>query len=687
MPFNADTENDTKSVAQINKQEITKNESHPLPVPLEPGVKKETRILEPESKQIGVEEKIEAHPAPEPQILEKPAPDAGTCTPGIDKKEKKIVILDFREEDLKHVLKVFSALTHKNVVAKANISDMKISIYLRDISPMAALEAICEQYTLWYEETKEYIKIMEFSGRIRVKRGKVSVLRFNDQPLCDALRIFSRETGINVTANENIKDKKVNLFLKNVSPLTAIELICKKYNLWYEKNKDYIRLMKAEDFGKEISLDYRVKSKIFNLKYASAPQVADAIGCVMGNRVEYNVPAQLKSYEHIKLPDFEEDEGKIEKAKTIKTSVTEGVETKEFGKNLTSKKLEEILKTRLGLRLTAEDIRMINKEMGFALMTVFIRNNSVLASSTDDRVLKEIGGIIQQLDIPTPQVLIECKILKVSLSDEFTSFFDITYAGLGMHHDVEVGISPGQAFTPGGALSTIFYKFIAPDDYKFSVAMELLQKDGVVEITGTPMIVTAQNAEAEFFSGCEDWPFVKGIHYREVEERYEGGGAGQTRYYIDVDTALEDVGTKLRVTPQINEDETVTLRIHIEEGRARKKATRIPYWNPEAGALSEYPVDVKEKNNIDTIITIPDGHTLALGGLVREEDSEVEEGVPFLGKLPLIGFFFRDKQVVKTKTEMVFLLTPHIMMNPLEVKETTKEVLKKVSRHPYLKED
>lgn len=154
-----------------------------------------------------------------------------------------------------------------------------------------------------------------------------------------------------------------------------------------------------------------------------------------------------------------------------------------------------------------------------------------------------------------------------------------------------------------------------------------------------------------------------------------------------MDTVLEDVGTKLRISPQINEDETVTLRIHIEEGWARKKATRIPYWNPEAGALSDYPVDVKEKNNINTIITIPDGHTLALGGLVREEDSEVEEGVPFLGKLPLIGFFFRDKQVVNTKTEMVFLLTPHIMMNPLEVKETTKELLKKVSRHPYLKED
>lgn len=613
------------------------------------------------------------------------------ATPKREEEGGRISSLDFREEELRDVLKVFTALTGKNVVAKENIADLKITIFLQDISAISAIEAICDQYNLWYEETRDYIKVMKLSARIRMRDGGIACLRFNDQALCDVLRVFSRETGVNVVANENIKDKKVNLLLKDISPRTAIEVICKKYNLWYEETKDCVRLMKSEDFGKDLSLDCGVKTRIYNLKYASAPQVADAISCVMGSRVEYNVPEQLKSYEHLKLPDVEEEEGKIEEAKTIDVSIAKGVKTEEFEKNLTSIKLEELLGRKLGFRLTAEDIRMVNKELGFALMTIFLRNNCILASSTSDKVLDEIEEIINQLDIPTSQVLLECKILKVHLSDNFSSFFNINYAAIGTHHDTRIEISPKSIFEeilPVGATSSnIVYNFISPDDYKFDIAMEILEKDGVVEIAGTPMVVTAQNAEAEFFSGYEEWPFVKGINYREVEETSGIGVTGKTRYYIDVDTKLEDVGTKLRVTPQINEDNTVTLRIHIEESISRKKYAEVPFWNPAAGednkgALVDYRVDVKEVNNIDTIITVPKDYTLALGGLVVEENRREEEKVPFLGDIPLLGFFFKDQREIKERNEMIFLLTPHVMMNPLEVDKTSKKALRSLSKHP-----
>ena len=600
---------------------------------------------------------------------------------------EKIVSLDFRQEELRDVMKVFSVLTRRNIVVKESISEQEVTIYLSDISPLAGLEAICDQYELWYEIRPDYIKIMPLAGRIRMKKDKIAVIRFTDQSLCKVLRVFSRETGVNTVANENIKDKPINIFLKNVSPKTAIEVICKKHNLWYEENNNYIRLISAEDFGRELSLDCGIKTRIFNLKYASSPQVADAIGCVMGNRVEYNVPGQLKSYEHIKLPDIEEEEGKIEGAKTIEANVTQGIETGEFEENLTSRKLEVLLRKRLGLRLTAEDVRIINKEVGFALISVFLRNNCILASSTDSRILMEIANIIKQVDVPTPQVLIECKILKATLSDNFTSFFDMTFTDIGVHHDLDLKILPSTVLMPAGTPSTLLYEFISPGNYKFDLAMELHKKDGTVEITATPMIIAAQNAEAEFFTGFEEWPFVKGIRYQEVDESNVIGGAGKTRYYIDVDTTLEDVGTKLRITPQINEDETITLRLHIEESYPSEKAARVPFWNPEANSLSDYPVDVKETNHIHTIITVPRDYTLALGGLVHHEDRQEEEKVPVLGDLPLLGFFFRDMRVVKEKTETIFLLTPHLMMKPQEVRTISDRVLKQASRHSLLKEE
>jgi len=651
----------------------------------------------PASGQVSQESQSEKKPetVQEPGLEEQKGPfeKAKIVVPKRVEEEGRISNLDFREEELRDVLKVFTVLTGKNVVAKENIADLKITIFLKDISPIFAIEAICDQYNLWYEETRDYIKVMKLSVRIRMRGDRIAGLRSNDQALCDVLKVFTRETGVNVVANENIKDEKVNLLLKDISPRNAIEVICKKYNLWYEETKDYVRLMKAEDFGKDLSLDCGVKTRIFSLKYASAPQVADAIGCVMGSRIEYNVPGQLKSYEHLKLPDVEEEEGKIEEAKTIDVSVTESVKTEEFEKNLTSIKLEELLGRKLGFRLTAEDIRMVNKELGFALMTVFLRNNCVLASSTSDKVLDEIEEIINQLDIPTPQVLLECKILKVRLSDDFSSFFNIKYAKIGTHHDINMDILHKGIFEgfPVMGGTSIVYNFISPDNYKFDIVMEILEKDGVVEITGTPMVAAAQNAEAEFFSGYNEWPFVKGINYREVEETSGIGVTGKTRYYIDVETKLEDVGTKLKVTPQINEDNTVTLRIHIEESTACEKCAEVPFWNPAAGedkkgALVDYSVDVKEMNNIDTIITVPKDYTLALGGLVNEKSSKIEEKVPFLGDIPLLGFFFKDQREEKERTEMIFLLTPHVMMNPLEVEKTSKKVLKD-SKHPDVNQE
>ena len=106
--------------------------------------------------------------------------------------------------------------------------------------------------------------------------------------------------------------------LKLICPLEMyhcgplLKCCVKKYNLWYRQTNDSIQIMHAYDLDKEIPVEFGIRTRVFNLKYASAPQVADAISSVMGDRVEYVLPTQLKSYEHLKLSDLDEDTGTIE---------------------------------------------------------------------------------------------------------------------------------------------------------------------------------------------------------------------------------------------------------------------------------------------------------------------------------------------------------------------------------------
>ncbi len=613
------------------------------------------------------------------------------------KEGEKIITFDFREEKLCNALKVLSMLTHKSIIAKGKtadgekVADIEITIFLKDISLYSAIEAICNQYGLDFRETEEYIEIYVLSDyrppRFKMEvgdDGRIIALCISYSPLYYILQRFSAQTGLNITANEDIELEYVELVLQDVSTKTAIEVLCKKYDLWYEENADYIRLMKAEDFGKDIAVDYGVKTRIFNLKYASAPQVADSIACVMGNRVEYNVPDQLKSYEHLKLPKAEEEEGKIEQASKIATSIAKNIEAGKFEEGLTSKKLEELIGKKLELVLTSEDIRRINKELGFALMTVFIRNNTILICSTDSKILSEIEETIKKLDTPTPQVLVECKILRGKLTDDFSSFFDVSYEYLGGRELEELKMtgSPGRASSaPGETVSSIIYHFIRPGDYDFNAAIELLQKDGFIDIMGTCMLAAAQNSEAETFIGTRDWPFVTSIDATTISDD-EGN---ITQITLDPIMVQKDIGTTLRITPQVNEDRSVSLRVNVSQTSISINNPVIPYYDatPDVQALKEYTVDAMDESSVKFIAAIPEKHTLVVGGLVTEHEEEIIERIPILGSIPLLGFFFRDRKKISERSEVIFLLTPHIMMFPEEVDIKSKEILGGVSKHFY----
>jgi general secretion pathway protein D len=570
-----------------------------------------------------------------------------------------------------------------NVVAKDNISDLEITVFFKDITPKAALVSLCRQYGLWYEEDDECLRLVKVEdfGRVEMSPkgdGRIELLMFKGMPLANALGIISEKTRKNIVCKKNINETPVHFLITDVSVRTAIEIICKKYDLWYKKDKsgNYFVLMKAEDYGEDMLIDYRPKNRVYDLKYVSAPQLAECLALAMGNRVEYTPPNTLRSYEHLKTPDIKDDEASVDAAKTD-VDFTKDISAPEFEEGfLTSEKLEELVSSRLDLMLRAEDFRRINQKIGFALIAIFLRNNAIIASSTDERLLNEIGQLIAELDTPTPQVLIETKILRLSLTDDFTSFFDLAVQRTGDNSTFNwLQLFPA-ATTYGGAAYTI-----SDDKWKVDATLQFLKDDGLLNAISTPMIVAAQNSEGEAFVGTIDHPLVTGI---DAESVVNDEGTVSSVLLNPVITK-KDIGVRLRMTPEINADRSVTLRLHIEESEIASEQAVIPYYDGKAESLQNYPVDVVDEETIDTIITIPAGHTLALGGLVDEKESKVENKVPFLGDLPFLGFFFKEVQIDKSRTERVFLLKPHIMMFPEETEGMSREALDG-SEHPYVKE-
>lgn len=685
-----------------------------------------------------------------------PVPDAASETvrpqPGIEEKPQakeeyqrkkeillertlrtvKIDYLTFHEEKLSNVLKVITSITGVNFMVKKKyniidssqskdkeienkILETEVSISMKNIKLGTAIQVLCNQYGLMYRAEGEFVRIMKkgevfmfdyWPGVVQAggmeTPGIIKRLELKGMLLEDVVNKLSQKTGLNIVCRTDPGEGEKNiiaripvwLLIKNVPVITAVEIICKKYNLWYrqDKEKNYICLMRMEDFGNDMDIDYSIRTRIYNLKYASAPELADTIASVMGNRVDYALPKNLDSYVNLKHLDIENDDPDVQQAKS-ESEITDVIEIPDFKKklkeNLTSDKIEDLLKQSLDLKLTARDLRWINKELGFAILSLFLRNNAIIAASTDDGILDEIGSIIARLDTPTPQVLIECRILDVTLSDDFTSFFDITdfkyrEKGGDSYGDSEkFWTSPSSSFIGGSGMNVLF-NFVN-DRLKFDATLELLKKDGIVNIVSTPMILTAQHSQAKIESGMEDFPFFKEMDVVRPEATDTAILPG---YAVPTYDRVPLVGTTLQITPQINEDKSVVLEIIIEQSNVKKGAAEIQYpiFTTEGGVagLQSSLVDVKNTEKIQSVVMIPAGGTLALGGLVKEEDSSIESKVPFLGDIPFIGFFFRDQEIVKHRTEKVFLITPHIIMTPEKVGATTDKVLKDYA-HPVIK--
>ncbi|MBN1437407.1 MAG: type II secretion system protein GspD [Sedimentisphaerales bacterium] len=262
---------------------------------------------------------------------------------------------------------------------------------------------------------------------------------------------------------------------------------------------------------------------------------------------------------------------------------------------------------------------------------------------TFSRNFPKILELIQQLDRPQPQVMIDVFITEVTLDDSLELGVDFSYTG--RMEDNRRTYTVGQDL--GTALDTLGLSYQLVSD-NINGYIRALQETGQLDVITRPQIVTKDNVQAVV-------EFGRRVPFLTTTTVSTEGAINSTVTY-------QDVVTRLDVTPHIHPDGYVSLSIH----------QTIDDVSTETFQISEdFNPQVIIKRQAITQVRVKDGQTVCLGGFISDSITEDENRVPILSDIPLLGLLFTYTERQHTQTEMIIFITPHILETPTELLRMT----------------
>ncbi len=289
--------------------------------------------------------------------------------------------------------------------------------------------------------------------------------------------------------------------------------------------------------------------------------------------------------------------------------------------------------------------------------TAIEENNQILISANAQE-LDAILSAIRQLDVEPLQVLIEVKIIEVSLSEnnKFGVQWKFEDAAGSIEPTSKIGGLTDTASAVFGADpvgGTLSYLFTGND---VQANLAALNSTGNVTVLSTPSILVLNNKSANINVGDE---------IPVVTNSFNGGFSGVG---TDTNTSLQrssvqfrQTGITLDVTPRINPGGLVYLELTQEVSVPSKEVDPIS----QNRSISN--------RSINTEVAIQSGQTVVMGGLISENRTKDKSGVPVISKIPLLGNLFGQKGNSLSRTELIVLITPTVIENPEQAKQLTKE--------------
>ena len=319
-----------------------------------------------------------------------------------------------------------------------------------------------------------------------------------------------------------------------------------------------------------------------------------------------------------------------------------------------------------GPNLTAPPATPATTASGAGSGSGIVRNLQVVADKDNNTLLiiataaeySVIESALRKLDVPQRQVVMEVTIAEVTLTDSIQFGVDWLFkggapSGRGSGGNINSLLSgsqnpsaPSVGDGPIAKLAEGFTYILNNTNFPGGIqaALKLLDTYGNTKVIANPHVAALDNQKATIKSG-DRIPIISNTTV--------GGtlnGISTTAQYIDT-------GVLLQVTPHINSGGLVTLDVQAE--------VSVP---GNAGCPAEVqcapPISTR---SVQTLISVPSGRTMVMGGLINETRSNTSQGIPLVSRIPFLGGLFGEQELKNNRTELVLFITPRVVENEKDI--------------------
>ena len=569
-------------------------------------------------------------PVPPAQTVIKPKP---TVLPPSAQKAKYFT-LNFKDAEITEFLNMMSQFLNKNIIIDDRIRGQKITITSAKNIPVSEafeiMKSILEVKGFAVVETENLIKVIPIRDAIKknveiITDGKTQMLSTADDKTITML-ITLTHANCEEVANvlRGLKSQYTDIL--TYQPLNTIIISGTSAEI-----DGLIRISKALDRQLETITpgadpNTRGYIHVVNLKHSNAEDLAGVL-----SRVPFSETALTDN-----------------SAPAVRASGqagrTTGVQPVQPGQpgQAQAQNTQQQSKAKLSI--------IANKE-----------TNSLIITAKPDEYA-EIYRIIQELDIVREQVLIEVLILEVSAENGWGFGIDWmlganksslkgAVGGSSINGTAPSYTSPVTGKTLAVPAATGFQLgYLGDSSILNYVLLNATGTDTNFNVLSTPQLLTTDNQEAELNVG-EDVP---------VQSNYRVSDTGTTTFTYD----YKSVGIKMKITPHISRADHITLDLYQEANSILKEAT--------VSGTTVVPPTLG-KRDIKTKVTVRDGKTIVVGGLISNKKTETTVKVPVLGDIPLLGWAFKHKTVSYAKSNLLIFITPHVVTQQERLDQITKQ--------------
>ena len=541
--------------------------------------------------------------------------------------------------------------------------------------------------------------------------GILGDIQLTQVTLADAARMLSQVGKANVVVTGSIADKVVSLYLHDATVEDMVRNLCRAAGIWYRydtSSKTYV-IMSGSEYQKDLALVRDEQTKVFTLRHHNVVATANAVKGLFGSRVMLAIPVE-------EMPPTSLGSGNRTNAGGSQSGGSGGsgnragggagnsgagnngtgnsnnANAQGNGTNLGNlgnagagtaaanydpnsdlgKMSQDRLKSQLHIgsdgqpSLNLSEVQEMAARQGPAIYVTYNKlNNLLIVRTGDNTALTEIGDLVSKMDKPPQQVLLEMKILEITLDDGYRSVFDIgtgskgtTSGPNGWGATNSTGVTARNSLGSGlfdvEQNASLIWQVMSKS---LSVRLQLLANENKLKILSSPMLVAANNQLARLFIGDERVLTVG------ASSQSTTGTTGATNTTITVETEKRDVGQTLAILPRINGDRSISLTVDQDSSTVKIGDGTIPITTAN-GTVIYFPIDTVNTANLQMTAHAKHGMTVAIGGMIKETVTRDNEKVPVLGDVPVVGFFFKRDVRAKVRTQIVLLITPTIIDNP-----------------------